>query len=309
MKLSNKTVPTSALRISKLNWEREVTDDDVADLAENIQEVGNLHPIIVRPIGKAGSMYEVLAGRRRLMAQRMLGNNKVEVRVIRCDDVRAEIISYSENLKIKKPDSREWSAGVKRLVDLFEQLHQVGVPTKSPKSKKSNGQEFRDAASPKGPGRRATPRQKAIKDAAKSVGASTKSVRRAVRREEDLIPSASRALDQGKITQEQADILAKLSVKSQRQQLPSMVRESRDQTRHRMATEKAEESEDKMAIIIDMLKTIYQDGRALKDKVDIVISTMDGEELDYQRFTRLPHFERIEELRDALTDLLEIVEE
>jgi ParB family chromosome partitioning protein len=312
MKLTNKTVPTSALRMSKFNWERDITEDDVADLAENIEEIGNLHPIIVRPIGKAGSMYEVLAGRRRLKAQRLLGIKKVEVRVVKCDDVRAEIISYSENLKIKKPDSREWSAGVKRLVDLFEKLHKVGTPPKPTKPTKSNGSkdgEFWDAASQNsGPGRPKEARAQAIKDAAKSVGSSEKSVRRAVKREEDLIPSASRALDQGKITQSQADILASMSVNGQRKQLSSMVRETREQTRQRRTMEKAQGLEDKTEIVAQMLTQIYFECKATKSKIDVVTGVMDGEELDYAKFTKLPHFTQVEEMRDALTDLLEIVE-
>lgn len=312
MKLTNKNVPTSALRISKFNWERDITDEDVAELAENIEEVGNLHPIIVRSVGKTGTMYEVLAGRRRLMAQRMLGMKKVEVRVVKCGDVRAEIISYSENLKIKKPDSREWSAGVKRLVDLFEKLHKVGTPQKPKIAAKSNGsnqEEFWDPASQKSErGRPKEPKAQAIKDAAKSVGASEKAVRRAVKREEDLIPSASRALDQGKISQSQADLLTGMSVDKQRKQLSSMVRETREQTRQRRTMEKAQGSEDKTDIITQMLTNIYFECKSTKDKVITVTGVMDGEALNYRKFTKLPNFPMVEELRDSLTDLLEILE-
>ena len=142
MKLTNKTVPISVLRMSKYNWKRNITEEDIEDLATNMSEVGNLHPIIVRPMGKAGSMYEVLAGRRRLEALKLLGHTKVDVRVTKCDDIRAEIISYSENLKVKKPDSKEWSAGVKRLVDLYEKLYKVGIPKPNSKAKSKTSDDF-----------------------------------------------------------------------------------------------------------------------------------------------------------------------
>jgi len=143
MKLANKWIQTSMIRISKHNWELPVTEEDIGDLAKNIEEVGNLHPIIVRPIGKAGTRYEVLAGRRRYMAQKALGRDKIEVRVVKCDDIRAEIISYSENLKVRKPDSRAWSAGVKRLVDLFEkESEKVTKKQDKPKQKQKDKSTF-----------------------------------------------------------------------------------------------------------------------------------------------------------------------
>lgn len=312
IKFVNKTVPTSSLRLSEFNWKRNITEESISDLAENIDDTGNINPITVRPVGKGGHMYEVIAGRRRYLAQRKLGLKKIEVRVAKLDDLDAEIFSYSENLKIERPDSREWSRGVKHLVDLFEKKRAVGMPKKpktAAKSKGSDEPEFRDAASlNSGRGRKATPRQQAIKDAAKTVNASTKAVRRAVRREEDLIPSASRALDQGKITQEQADILSTMSTEKQRQQLINMVRESRDETRQRLSKEKVEQAEDKTAAVSDMLRSIYRDCSVLKDKVDTVLSVMDNSEVDYESLTKLPSFQLVEPLRDALTDLLEVVE-
>ena len=189
-------MPISSLRISELNWKRDITEDDVEDLAQNIEEVGNLHPIIVRPVGKAGRMFEVLAGRRRLEAQKLLGGKTVDVRVVRCDDLQAEIISYSENLKVKKPNTQEWSEGVRRLVELFEKRHKIGNFKTGKSAKKtdtSKANYFSDAVSEKYPrGRPKSVRTRAVKDAAKSIGASERSVYRAVKREEDLIPTALR---------------------------------------------------------------------------------------------------------------------
>jgi len=306
MKLTNKTVPISALRMSKHNWRRELTGEDIDDLAGNIEEIGNLHPIIVRPVGKAGTMYEVLAGRRRLEAQKVLGSKKIEVRVVKCDDVRAEIISYSENLKIKKPDSKEWSAGVKRLVDLFEQLYKVGVPPKSTLRVRSSTPE--EATSTTKPGRPKNDRAQAIKDTAKSVGASEQSVRRAVKREEDLIPSAMRALELGTITQEQANLLAAMSVNEQKQQLRNMVTETREETRHRRNVERLQQLEDKKDALKDMLSNIYYECNDLKSKLDITMVILNNEELDTSELRKMAYFESVEKTRDALTDLLELLE-
>lgn len=312
MKLTNKTVPINALRISELNWKRDITEDDVEDLAQNIDEVGNLHPIIVRPVGKAGRMFEVLAGRRRLEAQKLLGGKKVDVRVVRCDDIQAEIISYSENLKVKKPNTKEWSVGVKRLVELFEKRQKIGIPKSGKSPKKvdtSDAEYFCDAASKKCPrGRPKSGRAQAIKDAAKSVGASQRSVYRAVKREEDLIPTAARSLRAGKITQEQANLLATMSKKNQQRQFPEMVRETRDQTRRRLSVEKLQHKDDKEAAIFDMLGSALLDCKDLDKKLDTTIRALGTVKLKKKQYKKIPNYEQAENVRDSLNDLLRIME-
>lgn len=314
MKLTNKTVPISVLRMSKYNWKRSVTEEDIEDLATNMGEIGNLHPIIVRPMGKAGSMYEVLAGRRRLEALKLLGHTKVDVRVTKCDDIRAEIISYSENLKVKKPDSREWSAGVKRLVDLYEKLYKVGIPKPNSRAKSKTSGDFcltankKSATSTSFMGRPKKPRAQAIKETSKIVGASELTVRRAVKREEDLIPSAARALERGVITQEQADLLATMARTAQKNQLASMVQETREGTRRRMTAEKVRDSEDKLPLIMDMLTSIFLDCKDIKQKLDIAFTAMFDLELDKKRIVNLPNYGQAADVREALTNLLDLIE-
>ena len=258
-------------------------------------------------------MYEVLAGRRRLEALKLLGNTKVDVRITKCDDIHAEIISYSENLKVKRPDSKEWSTGVKRLVDLFEKLYKAGIPkpTSRTKSKGSDDADFRKTANQKSAtaimGRPKKPRTQAIKETAKSVGASELTVRRAVKREEDLIPSAARALERGVISQEQADLLASMTSTAQKSQLSSMVKETREGTRRRMTAEKVRDAEDKMPILIDMLASIFLDCKDLKQKLDIAVGALSGSKIDSKRLIKLPNYRQVENTRNSLTDLLDII--
>jgi ParB/RepB/Spo0J family partition protein len=315
MKLKNKTVPISALRLSKFNWKRNITDTDIEDLASNFSEIGNLHPIIVRQVGKAGTMYEILAGARRWRAHRMLGSKKVDVRVADCTDLQAEIISYSENLKIKRPESREWSAGVKHLVDLFEKINktkapkQVVSPRKSKGSSKPKDSDFRVNVARKSRvsimGRPKSPRSQAIKDVAKNVGASVRSVQYALRREEDLIPSAIRALEMGSISQTQADQLAVMPVDDQKIQLSYMVRETREQTKNRITTEKLQKAEDKKPVLLNMLSSAFMDCKELQHKLHLVLELMDGVKLKKEEIVELPNHDQVEQVRDALNSLLE----
>jgi len=141
------------------------------------------------------------------------------------------------------------------------------------------------------------------------VGTSEKAVRRAVKREEVLVPSASRALDQKKITQEQADLLADMNEETQRAQLRAMVQETRKQTRGRLAVEKAVDSGDKMGTVTRMLSGVYSDCSDLKSKIDAVMRVMHDEELDYDALLKMKNFNRVGKAIDSLTGLLGILED
>jgi ParB-like chromosome segregation protein Spo0J len=272
--------------MSKFNWKREITDEDIEELAENIEEVGNLHPIIVRSVGKSGQMYEVRAGRRRLAAQKSLGSKKVDVRVVKCDDLRAEIISYSENLKVKRPDSKEWAVGVKRLVDLFEELYGAVKPKKNTTR-----------------GRPREPKAQAIKDAAKTLGASELSVRNAVKRQEDLTPSAARALETGSITQEQADILARLSSAQQHAQLMRMVRETREQTRNRRKKEQIHKQPDKLKKVQMLVVNAHYWSMELHDKLSDVLNAANSIENPTDAI-QTEHLKDLKKLQATLEDVI-----
>jgi len=243
----------------------------------------------------------------------MMGSKKIEVRVVKCDDTRAGIISYSENLKTKKPDSREWSVGVKHLVNLLEKIQRVGVPKNGLSSTKSKtSSDFLVSGSKKSRisvmGRPKTARAQAVKTAAKNIGTSERAVRDALRRAEDLIPSAARALELGTISQDQANKLAGMSVSDQRMQLPTMVVETRDQTRRRVATEKLQDMEDKTPAILNMLAAMFLSCKDIKNKADVVLKIAKDTKLDKKEITDLPNYAYVEEAKNCLIDLLELIE-
>jgi ParB/RepB/Spo0J family partition protein len=71
--MATKTIPLSTIRVGK----RHRKDlGDIRSLARSIQEIGLLHPIVIRPDGK------LIAGERRLQALKLLGRTKVPVTVL-----------------------------------------------------------------------------------------------------------------------------------------------------------------------------------------------------------------------------------
>ena len=74
--------PTPTLPINEITvGERHRRDlGDIAGLAASIRDIGLLNPITVDENGR------LLAGARRLAACKLLGLEKVEVRIVRCAD-------------------------------------------------------------------------------------------------------------------------------------------------------------------------------------------------------------------------------
>jgi N6-adenosine-specific RNA methylase IME4 len=81
--MATKTVPMTAIRVGK----RHRKDlGDIRSLARSIQEIGLLHPVVIRPDGK------LIAGERRLRALKLLGWKKVPATVLDLDKViRGEV--------------------------------------------------------------------------------------------------------------------------------------------------------------------------------------------------------------------------
>ncbi len=91
------TLPIERIRAARLKTRAEVSDAQVALLAESIRQHGLLHPITVRLV--RGGMYELICGERRLRALVMLGRTDVPARVLDASDLEAALLSLTENLQ------------------------------------------------------------------------------------------------------------------------------------------------------------------------------------------------------------------
>jgi N6-adenosine-specific RNA methylase IME4/ParB-like chromosome segregation protein Spo0J len=81
--------PTMPLAYIKVGVRHRRDLGDIPSLARNIQEIGLLHPIVVRPDGT------LIAGARRLAAYKYLGRNEILVKVI--DLEKVALGEYAEN--------------------------------------------------------------------------------------------------------------------------------------------------------------------------------------------------------------------
>ena len=73
----------------------DIDPEKITELAESIDEVGLLQPILLRPVG---DRYEIVAGHRRFLASQRLGLPVMDAVVKEMTDQEAAIIRASENL-------------------------------------------------------------------------------------------------------------------------------------------------------------------------------------------------------------------
>ena len=74
-----------------------VDDETMEELKESIASQGIINPIIIRPIIDGG--FEILVGHRRVHASKLLGMDKVPVRIVEVDDDDAALYMVDSNIQ------------------------------------------------------------------------------------------------------------------------------------------------------------------------------------------------------------------
>ncbi|MDR4492311.1 MAG: ParB/RepB/Spo0J family partition protein [Candidatus Nitrosocosmicus sp.] len=100
------------VNLSSYNYDYD-RSGDYKDLCDSISQNGLLYPLIVRMVEDC---YELLAGRRRLIACKRLGWRKVLCNVIEATDKEAYEISLIENIHTRKIDTIEEAEAFRRYV-------------------------------------------------------------------------------------------------------------------------------------------------------------------------------------------------
>jgi ParB family chromosome partitioning protein len=91
----------------------DMDEEQIAELADSIQKVGVLQPILVRPHGTA---YQIIAGERRWRAARAAGLDRVPVRVMMITENEALALALIENLQRQDLNPIEEARGYRRLI-------------------------------------------------------------------------------------------------------------------------------------------------------------------------------------------------
>lgn len=107
---------------------REIDEKTVEGLMASINEVGLLHPIIVRPFivvtdGRAKPGYILVAGLHRLEAMKRRGATHIPATVVEVSDLLATIAECDENLCGSNLSPAERALFTRRRKDAYEALH------------------------------------------------------------------------------------------------------------------------------------------------------------------------------------------
>lgn len=73
----------------------ELEEGPINELAESIKAIGQLQPILIRPVGER---YEIVYGHRRFIAHQRLGKARIWATVKKLDDVQVAIMRATENI-------------------------------------------------------------------------------------------------------------------------------------------------------------------------------------------------------------------
>lgn len=125
-------IPIGDIAISSQNTRKDLKqgteDASLEDLASSIREHGLLNPITVRPRPEGG--YEVVAGQRRVLALRLLGQAKVPA-VIRTTlaDQQAVAVSLIENMQRADMAPIDKARGLTTLVEQYGSTTEVAKQT------------------------------------------------------------------------------------------------------------------------------------------------------------------------------------
>lgn len=107
-------IPVNSIRFSK-NYRTTFPVGSLKELANSIKEHGVIEPIIVR--SRAGNLYELIAGDRRLKAAEIAGLVTIPARILEVSDAQVLEIQLVENVQREAVPYYEEALALKRLQD------------------------------------------------------------------------------------------------------------------------------------------------------------------------------------------------
>ncbi len=117
---NQKTIPIQNLVSSKLQPRKIFDQTELEELSDSIKSNGVLQPILVRPLNKESSSYEIVAGERRWRASQLAKLHEVPVIIRNFDDETAVGVAMIENLQRSDLNLVEEAEGYRTMMNVFE---------------------------------------------------------------------------------------------------------------------------------------------------------------------------------------------
>ena len=122
---SDQPQPPSSLPVHKIVRNRHQPrkvfhENDIKQLADSINENGQISPIVVR---KMGEKFELIVGERRWRATQLLKKDTIDAVIIDADEKTSAVLSIVENVQREDLNSMEEAESLLRLVNEFGMSH------------------------------------------------------------------------------------------------------------------------------------------------------------------------------------------
>ncbi len=95
-------------------------EDEIQQLADSINENGQIAPIVVREMG---DKYELIVGERRWRATQLLKKETISAIIVQADDKTSAVLSIVENVQREDLNSMEEAESLQRLTVEFKMSH------------------------------------------------------------------------------------------------------------------------------------------------------------------------------------------
>lgn len=113
-----KEVLLENIRLNPRQPRRHFSSENLQELAESIQELGLIHPPLVRPLAEEG-IYELISGERRYSACRMAGLKAIPVVIRHTSELLSAQQALVENMQRVDLNPIEIAKALKSLIDDF----------------------------------------------------------------------------------------------------------------------------------------------------------------------------------------------
>ncbi len=110
------SVPLASIRPNPFQPRMRMDEEEIAELAASIREVGLLQPVLVRP-APSGSGYELIAGERRWRAARLAELREIPAVVVEADETAQQLLALVENLQRKNLSAVEEAKCLAELIE------------------------------------------------------------------------------------------------------------------------------------------------------------------------------------------------
>ena len=122
---SDQPQPSSSLPVHKIVRNRHQPrkvfhENEIKQLADSINENGQISPIVVRKIGEK---FELIVGERRWRASQLLKKDTIDAVIIDADEKTSAVLSIVENVQREDLNSMEEAESLLRLVNEFGMSH------------------------------------------------------------------------------------------------------------------------------------------------------------------------------------------